>query len=929
MSFKIADGFVSVTPDDDGFEAKLRAQIAAATDGLKAVVGLEVRPDMADAAEATLGEAIGAKLADSIGETVHEELPANLAPSFKDAGVLGGDIFTKAFGDETVRGFGDQGVFGGSLGASLGTGLGDEGKKSGEEFTAKFSESAKDAMMRSTIAEMLAPDSPVGESIVDQGDETGKKAGKKIGESASEGMSPLLLGAFATAAALGPAAILAGMSVAVVGLGALVVKSNADIEATYQHLATDVGDTLKTATAPLVPAVEASLVEVDSAVKTVAPTLKSLFTDAEPDMFVFTQGVTGLAEQFLPRFTQAVDESRGIVADFSQGLPALGAGAGNFFDGLTTDSQATGRGFQDFEKLTGTALGTTGQVIGSFSAAASTALDAVVPAADGALTVIQKLANPATIGGLAGGLAVKQWGSGIQSGLQSASNGFLNVAAKAEGADGLIGKAGSAAESASGGFGTMADMMGGPWGVAVGAGVGLLGGLVAEMRQGVASASDFTAAVAQDSGQVGANTETIIQQTIAKANLSDLNSQLGVSTATLIAYASGDKAAQEQVTAAYTAKMQAEQAEGAEKQKSTQITKDGQQAQASETETLYAAKQRLDEVTSAVAQAIAQQNAQTASLQAAEKATNIFTQQVNTAKLALQQQAQTALINATALNETLPVQGQLSQAAIKGALAMQQETTATSGYTSSLTALYGQYGDTSQAQASFTTQLVGLKGQITSGTNAVNLNSKAGSANYTAFEGAATAAQNYAEKLYQQTGSASQADAALQHAVTQIDSAARSAGLSAAQVQKLNVQLFGVKSPGDIKIGVDDSSAVSTLNTLQNQINHIRSTGVSVAPQEAHRASGGPVTAGQAYVVGEQRQEMFVAPTDGYIYPSVGAGQQAVAQHNTQVAKSGAAAAPAMAGGTTVHQYFSGSSLPSIEQRATMRRELAFSVGVG
>lgn len=60
----------------------------------------------------------------------------------------------------------------------------------------------------------------------------------------------------------------------------------------------------------------------------------------------------------------------------------------------------------------------------------------------------------------------------------------------------------------------------------------------------------------------------------------------------------------------------------------------------------------------------------------------------------------------------------------------------------------------------------------------------------------------------------------------------------------------------------------------------------SVAPKLNFRANGGPVSAGQAYIVGERRPELFVPRTSGTIIPSVNIGRQApevqvVVQNNT------------------------------------------------
>lgn len=866
--FKIASAYVSVSPDDTGFDEDLRAQVEAAAEGVRALVGL--------------------RLGDDAVISLNEDVLAATDLASQD------------------------------VKAHVGLGL------------------------KGDAVEALDADVKAGVDLVEADAKIKVSVDPKSAADAQQGMSGIIVGAIAAGVAFGPAAILAAASVATVGLGAVVVKSNRDIDAEYQKLAGDVGKTLSTATAPLVPAVEASLVEVDGMVKQVAPSVKSLFADAEPDLYVFTTGVTGLAEQFIPRFTQAVNQSRGIVADFSAGLPALGAGVGNMFEGMTTGSNSTGRALEELEQTAGTTLGTIGQIAGSASAAISGDLQGILPAANTVIGVLGKLSNPLTIGGAAGALAVKQWGSGISSGLQSASNAFTNVAAKASGAGGIVGKAGSAAESAAGGFGSMADVMGGPWGIAIGAGVGLLGGLVSSIEQSTVSASDFTAAISQDSGAVGTNTETVIQQTIAKQNLGDLNQQLGVDTATLIAYAAGDKTAQDEVTSAYEAKADAlNQASNAQTIHSKTENDSGTAAD-HQAAALDNARNRLDAVTKAVAQAVAQQNEQTASLQAAEKATDVFTQQVNAQKLALQQAAQTALVNATALNTSLPVQGELTNAAITASLAYQQEASATSAYTNALTALYGEYGDTSAAQAAFTTSVANLTGQITKGKDAVNANTAAGAKNVTAFQGVAQAAETYSEKLYQQTGSADQANQALRTSVQRLDDAATHAGLTKTQVQQLNTELFGVPSVKDIKIALDDTHAEASLNEFLHKVNTSVGTVKIYAYADgsvgnikgdlAHNAAGGPGYAGVPQIVGDGGQEeVFVPHTDGYVYPSIQAGQQAIATHNAGVAARSAPSAAwgvpaAGAQGMTVNQHFYGPQLPNGEQAAQMRREFA-SVG--
>lgn len=855
--FKIASAYVSVSPDDTGFEPELRRQIEAATDRVEAKVGLRLNNDAV--------------------VSLNEDVLAAIDLATEDAK------------------------------AKVGLGL------------------------RGDAVEALDADVKAGVDLVEEDAKVKVSVDPKSSKDVQDGMSRLIVGGIAAGAALAPGLILSAASIATVGLGALVLKSNRDIQAEYQKLAGDVGTTLAQATAPLVPAVEASLVSVDGMVKQVAPDIKSLFTDAEPDLYTFTQGVDQAAEQFLPRFAQAVSNSRGIVTDFSNGLGALGAGAGNFFTGLTTDAQASGRGIQDFERLTGTALGTAGQVIGSFSAAASTALDAIVPAADGVLTVLDKLANPATIGAGAGALGAKMFGSNIQSGLQSVSNGLLKVAANSDGAGGLLGKVSGAAASSSLGLSQMADVMAGPWGIAIGAGVGLLGGLVSSFRDSGAAASDFTAAIAQDSGQVGSNTEAVIQQTLAKQNLSDLNQQLGFDNATLIAYAAGDQTAQIEVTDAYNAKIAAMVSAQQQETRYGEVTKASGVDTNNQSAALAQAKMRLDQVTSAVAQAIAQQNEQTASLLAAQKATNIFTQQVNAQKLALQQSAQTALVNATALNQSLPVQGELTNAAINASLAYQQTATAAQAYTSALDALYGKYGDATAAQASFTTQLSNLKGQITSGKDAVDASTAAGAKNITAFQGVAQAAETYSEKLFQQTGSADQANTALRESAQKMDDAARQAGLTKTQVQELNKELFGVPNVKDIKIALDDTGAEETLSKFLKKINtsvgtvKIYATPSGSAVGNLHgdvatHAAGGFAPYNEPAIFGEEGPEIG--------YPVRG-GMQIIPAAQTAQIRAGNAPMPGTAQAPPPITFvYNGPRNPDVETWAMMKRDLGGMFGV-
>jgi hypothetical protein len=541
----------------------------------------------------------------------------------------------------------------------------------------------------------------------------------------------------------------------------------------------------------------------------------------------------------------------------------------------------------------------------------------------------------------------------------------------------------------------------------------LLGGNSQAAQQAALTQQQLAAAVAKDSGAVADNTASVIQNALAKTNLTSLSQQLGLTQAQAIEYAAGEADVQQQVAAAYKAKTDAlGKTAGVTYSygKTVAVSNNASQVQLNQ---LNDAKAALDDVTTSVQKTITANTQQNDALLAAESTWQIFnaeiasgvsqlklqaeqsyisgqamneylngltpgskafadavetgvvamrqsavtaqinaqattdyllatgpgmqayTDAVNNQVVALQLSARTAAIQADALNASLPAQGQLSDAALLAAENYQTASSAAGQYTNALNALYGQYGTTSGAQASFTTSLDGLTGSITKGKDAVDRTTEAGAKNFTTFQSVATAAENYAEKLYQQTGNASTATTALQKMAGELDTAATKAGLTKTQVQQLNTELFGVPDVKDIKIQVDTSTAMAEFGALDTailaEIQKINDT--AIKPSIAHsaltssaapytppasggpkpNATGGPVQAGVPVIVGDGgRSEVFVPNSDGRIYPSVGAGAQAVAGQG---------------GGVVVHQSFYGTQYPSVEQTADMYRQLTSAIG--
>jgi hypothetical protein len=301
--------------------------------------------------------------------------------------------------------------------------------------------------------------------------------------------------------------------------------------------------------------------------------------------------------------------------------------------------------------------------------------------------------------------------------------------------------------------------------------------------------------------------------------------------------------------------------------------------------------------------------------------TQLYTNAVADQETALEKGALTARINAQALNDSLAPQARLSAAALDAAGHYQAASTATSEYTAALTGLYGQYGTTSGALAAFTTSVDNLSGQVTKGRDAVDLHTAAGAKNFAQFQQTATAAETYAEKLYQQTGDAKTATAALQDMAGKLDAAATKAGLTKDQVRQLNTELFGVPDIKTIKIQLDATQSRADMVTLdafiQGEITNINNTPITprvvVHSGRQALATGGPVTAGVPVITGDGgRPEVFVPNADGRIYPSLDAGARALAGQGS---------------GIIVNQNFYGTQYPGIEQTADMYRQLTSAIG--
>lgn len=218
--------------------------------------------------------------------------------------------------------------------------------------------------------------------------------------------------------------------------------------------------------------------------------------------------------------------------------------------------------------------------------------------------------------------------------------------------------------------------------------------------------------------------------------------------------------------------------------------------------------------------------------------------------------------------------------------------------------LFGMTIDAEQASLRWRDAIADLAETVSENGNTLDINTEKGRANRQAMLDATEAALAYAGAIVQQTGNVAAANFVLVDHISQMVGAARQAGLSEQAALEYAAALLGIPpdvattiaNTGDLaKLVVDRyrtegldkipaaKSTVVTADTSQAKaaVEELSRKIVDLGGRFAlfvdgrraqgpqFRQHGGPVVAGQAYIVGETRPELFVPDVDGFIHPNV------------------------------------------------------------
>lgn len=191
--------------------------------------------------------------------------------------------------------------------------------------------------------------------------------------------------------------------------------------------------------------------------------------------------------------------------------------------------------------------------------------------------------------------------------------------------------------------------------------------------------------------------------------------------------------------------------------------------------------------------------------------------------------------------------------------------------------LFGRQMDAREAAIAYEQALDDLAAGFKRGSDALDINNQKGRDNLRYIDDAINRARDKLKAdLDAAGGSQAAIDAsnrAYQEEINRIREVLRHLGLNEAEIDKLIGKANSIPRNITIDVGlVGANSAAGMLNQLGGAIGRLLGgVHVSASKQMQKRAGGGPVVAGQAYIVGEQRPEVFVPDVNGHILPDASA----------------------------------------------------------
>ena len=295
-------------------------------------------------------------------------------------------------------------------------GFGVTGKEAGENFGTELDKAAK-----------------VGGSKAGADAAKSTKDAAKKESSAGGGLSPMLVGLVAGAPAIGAAAgvaLVGGLGVGLVGLGAMVAARNDQVKASFQLLTADLSRTADSWGAELAKPAAAAIGQINAEFDTLKPAIGNALGNVGGQFSTLTGTLTDFASRAMP----GVVAASGRLSPVFQGLRAdagtLGAAVGGAFDTVSQHSTSLGTSISSIERIIATTVNTAAPLVAGLAdqfARHSGEIESAMSAVGSTITSLASTALPVLGTAIGGDLRL--------------ITGFLSALGPAEGVLGAFGGA--------------------------------------------------------------------------------------------------------------------------------------------------------------------------------------------------------------------------------------------------------------------------------------------------------------------------------------------------------------------------------------------------------------------------------------------------------------------------------------------------------
>jgi phage-related protein len=165
------------------------------------------------------------------------------------------------------------------------------------------------------------------------------------------------------------AAVIAAGSLAIIGLGAFLLREQPQVVRAASRMVDSVREVFQRAARPLIQPLVDSLTIFGNAAERLAPQFNSIFSTISSAVVPLAQGLILLVENALPGFNEFIAAAEPFLRSFAASLPALGAAFGNFFGSISDAGPELTEFFEDFIGWLGRFIEWLGTTIGSLARA--------------------------------------------------------------------------------------------------------------------------------------------------------------------------------------------------------------------------------------------------------------------------------------------------------------------------------------------------------------------------------------------------------------------------------------------------------------------------------------------------------------------------------------------------------------------------------